>query len=146
MSSVAIRLHRVLRGFSEGSRLDWLHPSNGPFPDFAAQYSHESGLFEVLAWDGEKTWVTTVCGPPNYHSGIPKSYRWWRGGCGTFWCRVSKGEIYDAAVHSDSIDPIVRQLAASSVRVHILTDPWPDDGVTVSSSGSSTKPACARSH
>ena len=98
-----VRLIQVLRGFTEGGRFDWLHPTHGPFPDFAAIYANETGAqFEVLSWDRSRNFVAAVCGPDNYHHGYPRSYLWWPGEGSSIWCRPNKGKIYDAQIHHGS--------------------------------------------
>lgn len=120
-----LRLLQVLRGFSEGSRFDWLHPSNGPLPDFAGIYQNGDGeKFEALSWDTDSSWVAAVCGPDWYHGGYPMSYRWWQGEGSNIWCRPTKGKIYDSQLVG-RLDHPVRQVAVASIHVHVMTEPWP---------------------
>lgn len=120
---MALRLVKIIRGFTEGSRFDWLHPTNGPFPDFAGIFQEGDEQFEVLAWDDDPSWITMVCGPDWYHGGYPHSYRWWQDEK-RIWCRPNKGDIYDVEVHRNK--QMLRQVAAASVHVHIMTEPWPE--------------------
>lgn len=122
---MGLRLIKIIRGFSEGARLDWLHPSHGPFPDFAAIYENDEHRFEALAWETHSSWISAVCGPDRYHSGFPKSYRWFRGEGETVWCSPSKGKIYDAKICLDGKNSITNQVAVASVLVHIKTEPRP---------------------
>jgi hypothetical protein len=123
---VSLRLVKIMRGFREGARFDWLHPSNGPLPDFAAIYEGEEGQFEVLSWDVEYSWISMVCGPDWYHGGYPRSYRWWPDSPEprTIWCRPTKGAIYDVEVKPKK--DMLRQIAVASIHLHIMTEPWPE--------------------
>jgi hypothetical protein len=125
---MGLRLIKIIRGFREGSRLDWLHPSNGPLPDFAGIYQRDDEKFEVLAWDDSYSWITMVCGPDWFHGGYPMSYRWWPGeDSSKVWCRPNKGDIYDVDVKPNG--QMLKQIAAASVHVHIMTEPWPEGWV-----------------
>ncbi len=128
---MSLRLVKYIRGFTEGARLDWLHPSNGPFPDFAAIYqdSEIAGEFEVLAWDDRVSWISMVCGPDHYHGGYPHSYRWWPDAPEPkiVTCRPTKGEIYDVNVNWEAGEAgMLKQVSTASVRLHILTEPYPE--------------------
>ena len=122
---MSLRLVKVIRGFREGARLDWLHPSHGPLPDFAAEYEQGGDTFEALAWDDGYSWITMVCGPDWCHGGYPMSYRWWpHEDPSKIWCRPGKGNIYDVDVHE--LSSMLHQVAVASVHVHIMTEPWPE--------------------
>lgn len=119
-----LRLVQVLRGFTEGARFNWLHPSHGPLPDFAGIYIDGDDQFEVLSWDTDINWVAAVCGPRQYHGGYPLSYRWWKDDGKNIWCRPNKGDVYDVEL-TDGINHPVRQVAVASIHVHVMTEPWP---------------------
>jgi hypothetical protein len=122
---VSLRLIKYLRGFREGARLDWLHPSHGPFPDFAAIYqdSETGEKLEVLAWDDNVSWVAMVCGSDTYHNGHPRSYRWWpdEPEPKSISCQPAKGKIFDVDV--DWSGNMLKQVAAASVSLHMMTEP-----------------------
>jgi hypothetical protein len=120
---MTVRLSKVIRGFTEGARLDWLHPSHGPMPDFAAEYRYEEDLFQVLAWEDGDSWISMVCGPDWCHGGYPMSFRWWRGDQG-LWCNAGKGKVYDVETHD--LSSLLHQVSAASVHVHIDSEPWPE--------------------
>jgi len=123
---MGLRLSKIIRGFREGARLDWLHPSHGPLPDFAAIYEDDGNEFEVLAWDCGYSWISMVCGPDWCHGGYPMSYRWWPDAPEpkTIWCRPTKGDIYDVDVKPK--ENMLRQIAVASIHVHQMTEPWPE--------------------
>lgn len=122
---MSLRLTKVIRGFTEGARFDWLHPSHGPLPDFAAEYRDGDDLYEVLAWDdGGYSWVTMVCGPDHIHGGYPISYRWWPRDDDTIWCKQGKGSIYDVDIKPNG--SLIRQVAVASIHMHIMSEPWPE--------------------
>jgi hypothetical protein len=122
---VSLRLVKAIRGFREGARLDWLHPSNGPFPDFAAIYqdSDTEEKFEVLVWDDEVSWVSMVCGSDTFHNGYPRSYRWWPDAPEpkSISCQPAKGKIFDVDIYVKG--NMLRQVATASVRLHAMTEP-----------------------
>jgi hypothetical protein len=125
-----LRLTHVIRGFSEGSRFDWLHPSNGRFPDFAASYANEHGeKFEVLIWDDNFSWVAMVQGPDWYHGGYQHSYRWWPNAPEptAIWCRPNKGDIYEVKIKWNN--EILRQISTASVQMHISNEAYPEGWV-----------------
>jgi len=117
-----LRLEKVIEGFEEGGRLDWLHPCHGRFPDFAALYSDSETeyVFEVLVWEDTNQWVAAVVGSDAYHNGYPRSYRWVSQGNGTAVCNPTKGDTYDVDL------PKLRKekhIAYASIHVHMITEP-----------------------
>ena len=126
---MSLRIVKTLRGFSEGSRFDWLHTSNGRFPDFAAIYENENKeKFEVLVWDDGFSWVSMVQGPSWFHGGYPHSYRWWPNAPEPtyVYCRPGVGDVYDVNLQWTRRSHILKQIAASSVQLHIMTEPYPE--------------------
>lgn len=122
-----LRLIQTIRGFSDGSRFDWLHPSHGRFPDFAAHYANEEmEMFEVLVWDDTVSWVAMVQGPDRYHGGYPHSYRWWPNAPEPtmILCRPNKGTTYEVDVKWNG--EMLKQVAAASVQVHIASEAYPE--------------------
>jgi hypothetical protein len=126
---MGLRLIQTIRGFTEGGRFDWLHPSHGRFPDFAAEYKNEHDeQFVALVWDDGFSWVAMVQGPDWYHGGYPHSYRWWPNGPEptTIWCRPSKGLVYDVDLQWSERSKILKQVATASVHTHIMTEAYPE--------------------
>lgn len=116
-----LRVIQLLRGFSEGGRLDWLHPSHGPFPDYAAIYEDQASgdRFEVLLWEVTPSWIALVQGPDRYHNGYPMSYRWWFKN-GWIWCRPNKSCVYEIRAPQNDTLPFI---ASSSIHTHVMCEP-----------------------
>ena len=120
------KLIKVTRGFTDGSRLDWLHPSYGIFPDLAADYLDCEEKFEVLVWDCATFWIAAVKGPDCYHGGHPHSYRWVRKfEQTTIVCSPNKSKICEVDIIWFPKENILKQVATASIQLYKLTEPHP---------------------
>lgn len=118
-------LVQVINGFREGSRLDWLHPSHGRFPDFVGVYrdTETNEEFEVLVWDLGDDWISAAQGPDTYHSGYPRSFRWKLGEEMVTSCAPSRGEVFEVQLRKGEQQSVLKQIACASVHVLIATEP-----------------------
>jgi hypothetical protein len=122
-SAPHIILSELITDFEDGDRLGWLHPSHGPFPDFAGVFIDESSgdKFEVLVWEDKTGWISAVQGDDYYHNGFPRSYRWWPNGHDfrKLHCSPHRGAVFDVEINGTNV---AKEIAQASVHMVILTE------------------------
>jgi hypothetical protein len=104
--------------FIEGARLDWLHPTNGRWPDLVAQLTDPyKGVFLAAVWWDGKLFVVMVEGPERTHS-IIQSYRWVPSGkTGRTWmCQLDPSHMEETTTVEGHEDRI-RQIAVASCQL-----------------------------
>lgn len=118
-----ISLLKRIDGFTPGARLDWLHTTHGPFPDFAAEYEDDGQIYTVGVWSEKDgiSWVCVVEGPDDVHSGILMSYRWFRNK-NDVWCSVNEDEEFCFTVTTGVLGKIMDRIARESIHAHIVSD------------------------
>lgn len=75
-----LRLIEKITMWVEDGRIgDWLHPTHGPFPNFAARYKDEEGEYISAVWsigtNDDPSWASMVEGPSSIRA-VPLSYHW----------------------------------------------------------------------
>ena len=73
-------IERITTWVEDGRIGDWLHPTHGPFPNFAAKYEDEDGAYISAVWiigprDEPRAWISIVEGPEEMHF-VQLSYYW----------------------------------------------------------------------
>lgn len=95
--------------WQDGCRFSYLHPTYGPFPDFAGVYEDVEGYrFLGCAWVDGDSWVVLVEGPkvngPRiWTAGLLSTYRWRRTDDVTVVCGIS-GQDWCAGITDDVDD------------------------------------------
>ena len=122
-----MELIKRIRGFIEGAKLDTLHPSHGPFPDYVAEYEEQEHWFLVCVWVDADSWIVLVEGPPLegpevWTAGLISTYRWRPGSDRSqAQCNTSPGHPWwiEIPLNCQGDETILPCLAVASITLYL---------------------------